>query len=80
MVLASIEAVRPKLDQNSIVPHKSSLHAIFQVILSIGGHLWYPLSENPDFASPLLSKWNLGKFQSYVWELGSFQKVNAKNI
>ena len=35
--LASIEAVWPQLDQNSIVMCKSTLHAKFQVILSIGG-------------------------------------------
>ena len=51
MWLASIEVTWPWLDQNSIVTHKSPLHAKFQVIWSFGG--WVtgtPLSENPDFA------------------------------
>ena len=55
MWLASIEVTWPWLDQNSIVTHKSPLHAKFQVIWSFGG--WVtgtPLSENPDFAPPLL--------------------------
>ena len=40
--LASIEAVRPQLGQNSNVPHKTSLHAKFQVISSIGGRFTAP--------------------------------------
>ena len=57
MWLASIEVTWPWLDQNSIVTHKSPLHAKFQVIWSFGG--WVtgtPLSENPDFAPPLWSR------------------------
>ena len=52
--LASIEAVRPQLGQNSNVPHKTSLHAKFQVISSIGGRFTAPpLSKNVDFVPPL---------------------------
>ena len=53
--LAIIEVAWTWLDQNSIVTHKSPLHAKFQVIWSIGD--WVtgtPLSKNPDFAPPLL--------------------------
>ena len=62
MWLASIEVTWPWLDQNSIVTHKSPLHAKFQVIWSFGG--WVtgtPLSKNPDFAPPLKigNKWDL---------------------
>ena len=35
--LASIEAMWPQLGQNSIVAHKTTLHAKFQVISLIGG-------------------------------------------
>ena len=58
MWLASIEVTWPWLDQNSIVTHKSPLHAKFQVIWSFGG--WVtgtPLSENRDFAPPLFKKY-----------------------
>ena len=54
MWLASIEVTWPWIDQNSIVTHKSPLHAKFHVIWSIG--CWVtgtPLSENLDFAPPL---------------------------
>ena len=40
--LASIEAVWPQLGQNSNVPHKTALHAKFQVISSIGGRFMAP--------------------------------------
>ena len=40
--LASIEAVWPQLGQTSSVPHKTTLHAKFQVISSIGGHFTAP--------------------------------------
>ena len=36
--LASIEAGGPQVDQKSIVPHKTTLHAKFHVISSIGGN------------------------------------------
>ena len=55
--LAIIEVAWTWLDQNSIVTHKSPLHAKFQVIWSIGD--WVtgtPLSKNPDFAPPLFTK------------------------
>ena len=53
--LAIIEVAWTWLDQNSIVTHKSPLHAKFQVIWSIGD--WVtgtPLSKNPDFAPPFV--------------------------
>ena len=60
--LASIEAVRPQLGQNSNVPHKTSLHAKFQVISSIGGRFMTPPVRESGLCSPpfnLYFSWNL---------------------
>ena len=51
--LASIEAVWPQLGQNSNVSYKTTLHAKFRVISSIGGCFYgTPLSKNLDFSPP----------------------------
>ena len=56
--LAIIEVAWTWVDQNSIVTHKSLLHAKFQVIWSIGGQVTgKPLSLNLDFAPPFLIKY-----------------------
>ena len=52
--LASIEAVRPQLGQNSNVPHKTSLHAKFQVISSIGAVVRHPPVRDSGLCSPPL--------------------------
>ena len=44
----------PQLDQNSIVPHKTTLHAKFKGISSIGGHLRQPPVWESGLCYPLL--------------------------
>ena len=68
--LASIEDVRPQLGQNSNVPHKTSLHAKFQVISSIGGRfIAPPYPRIRTLLPPFKSKkhiWALHKKYKYV--------------
>ena len=54
--LASIEAGGPQVDQKSNVPHKTTLHAKFHVISSIGGNFTALSAGVRTLCSPPLSK------------------------
>ena len=59
--LASIEAVWPQLGQNSNVPHKTTLHAKFQVISSIGGQFTASTVRESGLCSPPFVKNAVGR-------------------
>ena len=54
LVLASLEAKQPPHEQKSNLPHKTPLHAKFQIIPSIGGFFTALLAGVRSLCSPPL--------------------------